>query len=45
MAYPTTEFGKAYQEHFKIRSSDNILQYYKERNFWKKYGKFSWEVK
>ena len=45
LAYPSTEFGKAYQEHFNIRPKDNRPQYDKEKYFWKKYGKFSWEVK
>lgn len=45
LAYPSTEFGKAYQEHFNIRPKDNRPQYDKEKNFWKKFGKFSWEVK
>ena len=45
MTYPSTEFGKAYQEHFNIRPNDNRQQYDKEKYFWKKFGKFSWEVK
>lgn len=43
-AHPTSEFGKAFQEHFKIRPCDNRKLYDKEKNFWKKFGKFSWEV-
>ena len=44
LSYPSTEFGKAYQEHFKVRACDNKKQYDKEKHFWYKFGKFSWEV-
>ena len=44
LSYPQSEFGKAYQEHFKVRPNDNRKQYDKEKYFWKKFGKFSWEV-
>ena len=44
LSYPSSEFGKAFQEHFNIRPKDNRKLYDKEKYFWKKFGKFSWEV-
>ena len=42
--HPTSVFGKAFSEHCKIRPSDNRKLYDKEKYFWQKFGKFSWEV-
>lgn len=38
-------FGKSFKEHYGITSCDDIKLYKKEYNFYKKYNKFSWEVK
>lgn len=41
----TSIFGKSFKEHYGITSCDDIKLYRKEYNFYKKYNKFSCEVK
>lgn len=41
----TSEFGKAFKERYDMTSNDDIKLYRKEYYFYKKYNKFSWEVK
>ena len=41
----TSIFGKSFKEHYGITSCDDIKLYIKEYGFYKKYNKFSWEVK
>lgn len=38
-----TEFGKAYFERYGIKQRDNRTLYQRERNYYLKYGRFSWE--
>lgn len=43
--WQTSKFGKGFYEHYGIRRADNIKLYDKEKYYYYKYGKFSWEVK
>lgn len=38
-----TEFGRKYYEHYGYSNAENRAQYMKERRFYKKYNKCSWE--
>ena len=42
--WQTSKFGKGFYEHYGIRRADNIKLYDKEKYYYYKYGKFSWEV-
>ena len=42
--WQTSKFGKGFYEHYKIRRADNVKLYDKEKYYFYKYGKFSWEV-
>ena len=44
-SWQTSKFGKGFYEHYNIRRADNIKLYDKEKYYFYKYGKFSWEVK
>lgn len=37
-----SEFGKAYFEHYHLRQRDNRKLYQRERTYYKKFGRFSW---
>lgn len=41
----TSIFGKAFKEHYGIAHYDDCKLYMKEYMFYKRHGKFSWEVK
>lgn len=41
---PRTIFGKKFQEHFSIQPTENMRLYDRERRFFSKYKKCSWEV-
>ena len=38
-----TEFGKAFFEHYHIKQRDNRKLYQRERTYYKKFGRFSWD--
>lgn len=40
---PTTEFGLKYSEHFGYDRTENLNQYKKEYNWFKRHGKCRWE--
>ena len=38
-----TDFGRAYFEHYHLRQRDNRKLYQRERTYYKKFGRFSWD--
>ena len=38
-----SDFGRAYFEHYRLRQRDNRKLYQRERTYYKKYGRFSWD--
>lgn len=44
-SHTTSVFGKEFKEHYGLTKNDDIKLYYKEYYFYKRNGKFSWEIK
>lgn len=38
-----TDFGRAYFEHYHLKQRDNRKLYQRERTYYKKFGRFSWD--